>query len=162
MIRGIAMAAAALLLGGTAHGQAGMAPPGTSIGVPGSNNSGARPSEMGEHDNLSVPSPADQVRLGAQAADTDRAAARARSGRGEAVPATPADVVAQAVVSDKAGQTIGTIESVDADGAVVATLAGKVKVPLDAFGKNGKGLLIAMTKKDFEALVAKANAIPAG
>jgi hypothetical protein len=162
MFRGLAIFAAAVLLpAGFALAQTGTAPPGTSMGVPGTNNSGVRPSEMGEHDNLAVPSPADQVRLGAQAADTDRAAERARSG-GKAVPATPADIVATATVSDKAGQTIGTIESVDADGAVVATLAGKVKVPLNAFGKNRNGLLIGMTKRDFEALVEKANASPAG
>jgi hypothetical protein len=45
---------------------------------------------------------------------------------------------------------------------VIVTAAGKVKVPLNAFGKNRAGLLIGMTKRDFEALVAKANAMPAG
>jgi hypothetical protein len=107
-----------------------------------------------------MPSNADLLAIDARAAET-RAAELARSG-GRAIPARPADIVAQATVSDSSGQTVGTIESVDAEGAVVVTVAGKVKVPLTAFGKNKKGLLIGMTKKDFEALVAKANETPAG
>ena len=106
-------------------------------------------------------SAADLAAMDAKAAET-RAAELARRENGRAVPARPSDIVAQASVSDTAGQPVGTIESVDADGAVVVTAAGKVKVPLEAFGKNKKGLLIGMTKKDFEALVAKANATPAG
>ena len=106
-------------------------------------------------------SAADLAAMDAKAAET-RAAEMARRENGRAVPARAADIVAQASVSDTAGQPVGTIESVDADGAVVVTAAGKVKVPLNAFGKNKKGLLIGMTKKDFEALVAKANDAPAG
>jgi Spy/CpxP family protein refolding chaperone len=167
MMRRAAMSAAAtaalLIAAATAAAaQVGSAPPGTSMGVPGTNNSNARPEEMGEHDSLAVPSPADQLRLSAQAATAARAVEEARSQTGRAVPAKPADILVQAPVNDSAGQPIGTIEAVDADGAVVVTLAGKVKVPLNAFGKNKKGLLIGMTRKDFEALVAKANASPAG
>jgi hypothetical protein len=162
MTRGtIVFAALILLWAGGVSAQVGSPPAGTSMGVPGSNNPGARPSEMGEHDSASLASTVDQMRHGTQQADADRAAARARSG-GRAVPATAADIVAMAPVSDTAGQPLGTIESVDADGAVIVTAAGKVKVPLNAFGKNKKGLLVGVTKADFEALVAKANATPAG
>jgi hypothetical protein len=66
-------------------------------------------------------------------------------------------VVAGAQLLDKAGVAIGTIESVAADGAVVATLTGKVKVPLEAFGINKKGLLVDLSKKEFDTLVAQAN-----
>ena len=104
-------------------------------------------------------SEADRLAMDAKAAEA-RAAAQARGGR--AVPARLADIVAQAIISDSGGQPVGTIETVEADGAIVTTAAGKVKVPLDAFGKNRKGLLIGMTKEDFDALVAKANATPAG
>jgi hypothetical protein len=162
MIRGTAtFAAATLLLAGTALAQHGSPPPGTSMGVPGSNNSNARSLEMGEHDSATLTSTIDQIQHGVQRADGDRAAAQARTG-GRAVPAKASDVVAAAMVFDLSGQTVGTIESVDTEGAVVTTATGKVKVPLDAFGKNRKGLLLGMTKKDFEALVAKANASPAG
>ena len=104
----------------------------------------------------------DQMRRRTQEVEAENYAALARSKGGRAVPARASEIVAQAAVSDTSGQPVGTIESVDADGAVVVTLAGKVKVPLNAFGKNKNGLLVAMTKKDFEALVAKANATPAG
>jgi len=162
MIRGTLILAASILLpAGTALAQAGSPPPGTSMGVPGTNNPNVRPSEMGEHDSSSLTATVDQMRHGTQQADADRAAALARAG-GRAVPARAADIVAYAAVSDSAGEPVGTIESVDPDGAVVMTAAGRVKVPLNAFGKNKKGLLIGMTKRDFETLVTKANATPAG
>jgi hypothetical protein len=130
-------------------------------GVPGTRDSNARPEEMGEHDSSSLTSTLDQIQHGVRKADTDRAAAVARSG-GRAVPAKPAEIVAAAAVYDLSGQTVGTIETADAEGAVVVTNVGKVKVPLNAFGKNKSGLVIGLSKKDFEALVAKANTAPAG
>ncbi|HEX4737275.1 MAG TPA: hypothetical protein VH331_06920 [Allosphingosinicella sp.] len=163
MVRGTTalFAAAALLLAGTALAQHGSAPPGTSMGVPGSNDANARPLEMGAHDSSSLTSTVDQLQHGVQRADADRAAAIARSG-GRAVPAKPGDIVAAATVFDLSGQTVGTIDAVDPDGAIVETVAGKVKVPLSAFGKNRNGLLIGVSKKDFEMLVTKANAAPTG
>jgi hypothetical protein len=161
MIRGTAVFAAALLLCGTAFAQSASPPPGTSMGVPGSRDANARPEEMGEHDSSSLSSTLDQIQHGVRKADTDRAAALARSG-GRAVPARPADVVAAAAVFDSGGQSVGAIEAVDPDGAIVVTNVGKVKVPLNAFGKNRLGLVIGLSKKDFETLVAKANASPDG
>jgi hypothetical protein len=75
-------------------------------------------------------------------------------------PATAADVSAGAAVSDTAGVQLGTIESVDAEGAVVATAAGRARVPVEAFGKNSHGLLLQTTKAQFEVTVASANATP--
>ena len=144
-------AAAALLLAPPAAAQ-----------VPGAANPYARPTEMGESDSATAGSRMDQIVHGTQAASDRRAAERTRIESGPAIAAKPADIVAQAVVSDKSGQPIGTIASVDADGAVVATAAGKVMVPLNAFGKNKNGLLLDTSKRDFDALVAKANATPAG
>jgi hypothetical protein len=162
MLRGTAFfAAAALLSAGTALAQHGSAPPGMGSGVPGTRDSNARPEEMGEHDSSSLTSTIDQIQHGVRKADTDRAAALARSG-GRAVPAKPSDIVAAAAVFDMSGETVGTIETADADGAVVVTNVGKVKVPLNAFGKNKLGLVIGLSKKDFETLVAKANAAPVG
>jgi hypothetical protein len=128
-------------------------------GAPGSNPY-ARPDGIDSRAAGTMPSAADQMTIDEKAAEA-RAAEQARTG-GRAVPAKPADIVAQAIVSDSSGQPVGTIEAVETDGAIVATAAGRVKVPLEAFGKNKKGLLIGMTKKRFDALVAKANATPAG
>lgn len=74
-----------------------------------------------------------------------------------AVPAKPADVTTGSEVRDSKGVVLGKIESASMSAAVVATEAGKVEVPLEAFGKNNKGLLLALTKKDFDAMVAGAN-----
>ena len=76
-------------------------------------------------------------------------------------PAAASDIVPGAEVRDKRGKLVGSVESADADGAVVASAAGKVKVPLDAFGKHAKGLMIGITKTEFETLVASAVATPA-
>lgn len=77
---------------------------------------------------------------------------------GKAVPATPADIKAGAALRDIKGVPIGSIVSVDATQAIVATGAGQVGVPLVAFGKDDKGLLLGMTADKFIALVAQAHA----
>lgn len=74
-----------------------------------------------------------------------------------AVPAKPGDVIAGSDVRDSKGVVIGKVESASMSAAVVATEAGKVEVPLEAFGKNNRGLLLAMTKADFDKLVTGAN-----
>ena len=75
--------------------------------------------------------------------------------------ASAGDLAAGSEVRDRKGIVVGTIEAVEADGAVVSSARGKVKVPLDAFGKNRKGLLLGITKAEFDAVVASAVA-PAG
>ena len=78
--------------------------------------------------------------------------------QGKRVPAEAADIVAGRDVRDKRGKGIGLVESVEPDGAVVATELGRVKVPLEAFGKDGKGLMLDLIKADFDRLVAEATA----
>jgi len=75
--------------------------------------------------------------------------------KGAARPAKPADLTNGATVADAKGEEIGYIKAVDSDGVVVATQTGQVKVPTDAFGKNSKGLLIGISKADFDKLVAQ-------
>jgi hypothetical protein len=75
-------------------------------------------------------------------------------------PATAADVIAGAAVNDRAGIQLGTIESVDASGAVILTAVGRARIPIEAFGKNSHGLLLQITKAQFDASVAQANATP--
>ncbi|PWG02600.1 hypothetical protein [Sphingosinicella humi] len=76
-----------------------------------------------------------------------------------ATAATAADVQAGAEVRDTDGNVVGTIESVDANGAVIATGEARVQIPVSSFAKDDKGLVIAMTKAELEA-AAKAAAEP--
>jgi len=101
--------------------------------------------------------PGEQLRRGVEQAMGKRAAEAARKG-GRPRPAKADEIVAGAAVADSAGSPVGTIETVAAEGAVVATAAGKVKVPLEAFGKNRNGLLLGISKDEFDKVVAGANA----
>ena len=90
--------------------------------------------------------------------ERQNAGSSARADRARA--ATPAEVIAGAAVSDRAGVQLGTIESVDASGAVILTAVGRARIPLNAFGKNSHGLLLQTTKAQFEDSVARANTTP--
>ncbi|MBV9882189.1 MAG: hypothetical protein JO276_04195 [Sphingomonadaceae bacterium] len=107
-----------------------------------------------------TPSMADQVDAINRHLNGDRQGAAPSGRRDRARPATAADVVAGAAVMDSAGVQLGTIESVDAQGAVVLAATGRARIPLEAFGKNSHGLLLQTTKAQFEASVAQANASP--
>lgn len=73
------------------------------------------------------------------------------------VAATAADIKAGAALRDIKGAQIGTIVSVDANQAVVDTGKTKIGVPLVAFGKDDRGLLLGMTSDKFNELIAKAQ-----
>jgi hypothetical protein len=104
---------------------------------------------------------ADQVDVVNRRLNGEREHIRTSSGHVDrARPATAADVIAGAAVSDTAGVQLGTIESVDAEGAVIVTGAGRARIPVEAFGKNSHGLLLQTTKAQFDATVASANATP--
>lgn len=75
-----------------------------------------------------------------------------------AVPATQADITVGATVNDSAGVAIGTVDSVDASGAVVKSGDQLVKLPIASFGKSSTGLSIAVTKAGFDEAVAKSKA----
>jgi len=98
----------------------------------------------------------ENVRNNIQKDRTKSRAARAAAAR----PANPTDIIAGKPVHDTAGQLLAIVEKIEADGAVVRSGASVVKVPLDGFGVNKKGLLLNMTKPQFEALVAGATATP--
>ena len=70
---------------------------------------------------------------------------------GPVTPVTAADVRSGMAVVDTQGGEVGTIESVDADGAVVATGKVRAKLPLTSFGKNNLGLVISLTREQLEA-----------
>ena len=65
--------------------------------------------------------------------------------------ATAADIRAGLAVFDQQGGEVGTVETVDADGAVVATGKVRAKLPLTSFGKNNRGLVISLSKAQLEA-----------
>jgi len=83
--------------------------------------------------------------------------------RHSAVPATATDIKAGAQVRDVKGVAIGMIatlgpnEIADPEQIVVDTGHGKIGVPLSAFGKDDKGLLLSITAQTFNQLVAQAN-----
>jgi len=82
-----------------------------------------------------------------------------------AAPASAAPTTQQAAVSPTVGAKVygpdgveaGTVEKVDAANAVVNTGTKRATLPLAAFGKNEKGLLISMSKAQLEAAVAAAE-----
>ena len=55
---------------------------------------------------------------------------------------------------------VGTIESADAAGAVVATGTVRAKLPLASFGRNGQGLVIAMTRPSSKPRSRRSSADP--
>ncbi len=74
--------------------------------------------------------------------------------------ATAADVTAGAQVRDTAGAPVGTVETVDADSAVVTTGAVRADIPIASFGHNGQGLVLAMTREQLEAAARAAQRTP--
>ena len=84
-------------------------------------------------------------------------AAPAPARKGDARPATAAEIAPGSTLRDSEGVTIGTVDSVDAEGAVVVSGESRVKVPLIAFGKDDAGLLLAITAARFKELMAKAT-----
>lgn len=146
-------AIAAFALTGAASGQ--LAPP---MGTPGGD---APPGGLTAGVTGYRPGMADQVDEMNRRINGERQSSRNSAPRADrARPATAADIVAGAAVSDTAGVQLGTIESVDASGAVILTAAGRARIPVEAFGKNSHGLLLQTTKAQFDATVASANASP--
>jgi hypothetical protein len=83
---------------------------------------------------------------------------------GSVVPATAADIKAGAQVRDIKGVPLGTIATLasnevvaDPSQAVIDTGQTKIGVPLNAFGKDDKGLLLSITAEKFNQLVAQAH-----
>lgn len=69
--------------------------------------------------------------------------------------ATLADLTEGAQVRDSEGVVVGTVESADAEGAVVRLDGDKrVLLPVSGFGKSTDGLVIGMTKAQLEAAIA--------
>lgn len=85
-------------------------------------------------------------------------AAFAQTGTKAAAPAGSAAPTVGAKVFDPQGGEVGSIEKVDAANAVVYTGTKRATLPLSAFAKNEKGLLISMSQTQLNAAVASAEA----
>jgi len=77
--------------------------------------------------------------------------------KGKAVAAKAEDLKAGSALRDKDGVPIGAISSVDAQGVIVDTGTTKIRVPTEAFGKDGAGLLLGISKAQFAELIAGAK-----
>ena len=114
----------------------------------------------------STPADAETARQAEQAADEAVADARAevvaeaqaeadaRTGGETIVPITISDVREGSPVHDPDGGLVGTIESVDENGAVVSTGSARARLPFSSFGKNARGLVISLSRAQLEAAVA--------
>ena len=103
---------------------------------------------------------------GVKVTNEDRANLPRPSGKhGTVGPATAADIKPGAPVRDVKGVPLGTIAVLapnqilaDSNQAVIDTGQTKIGVPLIAFGKDDKGLLLSITAEKFNQLVAQAHA----
>ena len=86
------------------------------------------------------------------------AAAAAPPAKAQPRSATAADIVAGAALRDADGQPVGKITGVYGDGATVDTGKTKVKLPLDAFGVDGSGLVIGITAQKLDEIIAQSQA----
>jgi hypothetical protein len=115
---------------------------------------------MGPQDIANDPNSRERMREAIQKDQMDRSTAIARAKLGRSRPAKAAEVIAGKPVNDSTGQLMGLIEKVEADGAVVYNGAASVKVPVQAFGMNRKGLLLDLTKSEFDKMVAGVKSPP--
>jgi hypothetical protein len=155
MIRKCLTAAGALLTSVGALAQQGPAPA-PPPPVTGSEY-GVLPMDMRPHDHANDPNSLESMRAALEEKRLDRVTAAARSKLGRSRAAKPGEVAVGKAVHDSTGQLMGLIEKIEPDGAVVYNGAAAVKVPVTAFGVNKLGLLIDMTKDQFDDLVAKAQ-----
>ncbi|QIK78051.1 hypothetical protein G7077_03125 [Sphingomonas piscis] len=84
----------------------------------------------------------------------DNKGRRARIDPNQPRPAAATDIVAGKDVMDTSGVAIATIVKVEADGAVLRSGEKVVKAPLEGFGINKKGLLLNLTKAQFDQFIA--------
>lgn len=96
---------------------------------------------------------------------TNKDRQNARSKKPNAVPATADDIKAEAEVRDIDGVVLGKIATLgenetvaDPEAPVIDTGNGKIAVPLMAFGKDKKGLMLSITAEKFNELVSQASA----
>ena len=65
--------------------------------------------------------------------------------------ATEADLKSGVSVYDQNGALVGKVDSVSSSGAIVNTGKARAEIPVASFGKNEKGLVVAITKAEIDA-----------
>lgn len=108
-----------------------------------------------EPDLATDPASIDELRHKMQKEKSARA--RARGKAEQARPAQVAEILAGKEVHDTAGNIIASVEKVDAEGAVLRSGAAVVRVPIEGFGINKKGLLLNLTKRQFDEMIASSG-----
>jgi len=95
---------------------------------------------------------------GVKVNNADQEQDRERLARRKApVAATAADLTAGAAVRATDGLQVATVERLEADGAVLRAGDRLAKLPIEAFGKDDAGLLIAITTAEFQAAIAQTS-----
>jgi hypothetical protein len=125
-------------------------------GAPSSPQPDIRNSDLGAHDSFSTPDLHDMIVRQRQRELSDKLSGQ-QNGVGRSRQAKPSELVVGATVNDKTGTAMAKIAEVDPDGVVVSMGTAKVKVPANAFGHNKAGLLLDMSKAQFEQVVAQAK-----
>lgn len=74
------------------------------------------------------------------------------------VDAAASDIIVGSEVRDTSGALVGRIETVNAADAVVSTGSVKARLPFSSFGKDADGLVISLTRAEFEAAAAGPDA----
>jgi len=85
-----------------------------------------------------------------------------RGVKGAPVPAAAGDVVPGRPLRDIKGEPIARVDAVDAQGVIVTAGSTRVRLPLNAFGKDDIGLLLGITAEKFRALLVKAASANSG
>lgn len=88
----------------------------------------------------------------------ERRNSRARGKAEQPRPAQLMEILAGKAVHDTSGQVIALVEKVDAGGVVLRSGPSVVRVPVEGFGINSKGLLLNLTKPQFDEMVGSLGA----
>ena len=86
-----------------------------------------------------------------EAEPASEAAASTEAEPGPVTEAQVTDVRTGMQVRDSEGGMVGTVESVDGEGAIVFTGNLRAKLPFRSFGKNNLGLVISLSRSELEA-----------
>lgn len=77
----------------------------------------------------------------------------ARRKKDQPRPAQAAEILSGKEVRDTSGQVIALVDKVEGSEAVLRSGTSVVRVPFEAFGMNKKGLLLNLTKPQFDQMV---------
>ena len=100
---------------------------------------------------LSIPAAFAQEPEAPKQAAEEGAQGSTRAEAGPVTKADPADFRTGMQVRDAQGGLVGTVESVDGEGAIVFTGNLRAKLPFESFGKNNLGLVISLSRSELEA-----------